>query len=380
MKILFIIGTLAGGGAEKVVSILASQLSVSHKVMILLDKRVEKEYSLDSRVNILTYPQNKQNLINRILYLKKIKKEKYIDVSIAFSPKSCFVNVMSGKTCRNICSIRATLSVGFSKLSALLTGLACKRADRVIAVCESVRNDLIKNFNVPSDIICTVYNPCELEKIQSLRMSETRNSVEKDGIKIITHGRLVNDKGHCHLVRLMRMIVDKYPNSQLIILGQGPLREKLVELISKLGLEGNIQLLGFQSNPYQYLDKSDIYVFSSAYEGFPNALLDAMACDLPIISSDGIHGARELLAPNTPIDNKTNSIDYEENGILVKGFDADWHDAEDPLQEEEALFAEAICNMIEDRELREKYVAKSKLRINDFAMNKIVEQWEQVIS
>ena len=75
-------------------------------------------------------------------------------------------------------------------------------------------------------------------------------------------------------------------NSILIIIGEGPVRHKLKKLIKRRSLEHDIILLGFQKNPYKFLAKSDIFVLSSLYEGFPNVLLEAMSCGLPVICRD----------------------------------------------------------------------------------------------
>src|SRR5699024_11269619 len=103
---------------------------------------------------------------------------------------------------------------------------------------------------------------------------------------IITSGRLSNQKGQWHLIRAFSKVKEKIPNAQLVILGKGDLKSKLIDITYKLKLENSIHFLGFQSNPFKYIAEADIFVLPSLYEGFPNALCEAMACGLPVIRSE----------------------------------------------------------------------------------------------
>ena len=130
-------------------------------------------------------------------------------------------------------------------------------------------------------------------------------------------------------------------------------------------------LLDFVSNPYIYLKQSDIFVMSSLFEGCSNALLEAMACGLPIIATDCDYGNKEILAPKR--NEKVKEFSKEEFGILVPVGDKKYYDAKAPLTKEEFELYKAIKTLIEDDELRKHYHEKSLERIQDFQEN--VEQW-----
>ena len=145
-------------------------------------------------------------------------------------------------------------------------------------------------------------------------------------------------------------------DAYLYIIGDGKLRAKLEQKISKLGLKNKVYLLGRQLNPYKYISKADCFLFTSDYEGFPNVLLEALACGLPIISTDCPSGPREILAP------------YRENeyGVLV------------PVNDKDAL----ICSMKEmmtNHNLREKYREKAQKRADDFDKGRIVKKFITVM-
>jgi N-acetylgalactosamine-N,N'-diacetylbacillosaminyl-diphospho-undecaprenol 4-alpha-N-acetylgalactosaminyltransferase len=155
--------------------------------------------------------------------------------------------------------------------------------------------------------------------------------------------------------------------ASLYIIGDGELKDELENQIKTLGLEEKVFLLGKQQNPYKYISKANCFVFSSNYEGFPNVLLEALACNLPIISTDCQSGPREILAPNTDIKNQLkDDIEIAQYGILV------------PVNNREKL-KEAMNLMINDKSLRKRYIDKSKDRVNDFSIEKIIKQYKEVI-
>ena len=126
---------------------------------------------------------------------------------------------------------------------------------------------------------------------------------------------------------------------------------------------------GFQSNPFKFLSKSHCYVLSSDTEGFPNVLIEAIACGLPIISTDCQSGPREILAPQSDLDQTllNNHIEKAELGILT------------PIRHV-ACLTEAMSAMRNDAFLRQKYIEKSQKRLADFQLNNILSDFRDVFT
>ncbi|MCH2244480.1 MAG: glycosyltransferase, partial [Crocosphaera sp.] len=135
----------------------------------------------------------------------------------------------------------------------------------------------------------------------------------------------------------------------LIILGEGSFRSELECLSQSLDIVNSVHFLGRVKNPYEYLQQADIFVMSSRFEGFPNALCEAMACGLPVISTDCPSGPPEIIR---------DGID----GILVKNEDI------------EAL-AKAMTTLISDEEKRQKLGNAAKEITQRFDLDKIMGMW-----
>ncbi len=183
------------------------------------------------------------------------------------------------------------------------------------------------------------------------------------------------------MIRAFQLVREKHPEATLLILGKRGEQnaEQLIEnTIRRLGLEKSVLLAGFHENPFSYLSKADVFVFSSFNEGFPNAITEAMAVGLPIISTDCRSGPREILAPATDYLKKTKTIDYAEYGILVPECSGSTVIDRGPEQNE-ILMAEVMIRMIEDTELREHYSAKSCERAKAFSIEANLQQWITLI-
>src|SRR5690554_369115 len=130
---------------------------------------------------------------------------------------------------------------------------------------------------------------------------------------IVTIGRLVDQKNHLTLIKSFKKVVQKYPNQKLIIIGTGPLKEKLEKSIDELSLQNNVILFGITKNPYKYISQAKLFVLPSLYEGFPNVLCEAMLCKVMVLSSNCKSGPDEIL-----IHNQTDILYVNENIILTK--------------------------------------------------------------
>lgn len=161
---------------------------------------------------------------------------------------------------------------------------------------------------------------------------------------IITVGRLAYQKDHVTLLRAFALALRRV-QARLVLVGQGPLHGELVTLAEELGISDKVLFAGWQENPFAWMANADLFVLSSRFEGFGNVVIEAMACGLPVVSTDCPSGPNEILANG-------------DAGILV------------PVGDVHAL-ADAICLVLENSELREQLADKSKRRAPEFDISMI---------
>ena len=383
-NIMFIIPTLCGGGAEKTVANLSNYLIDKYNIYIVVFKDTETKYSYSGNLIILNNNPSK-NVFKKIIFtiksifkLKKLKKDLKIDYSISFLTPADSLNVFSKvKTCKNYISIRNTDSILMkNKIMRLLTKVSCKKCDHIISISKQVQDDIINNFGIKKGKITTIYNPS-----LSIEFGKSDNIFEESFYKknkvIVNIGRLTEQKGQWHLIKAFSKVVEKVPNAKLLILGQGEMKERLEKLVKMYKMERHVFLVGFVNNPYDYLKKSKCFIFSSLFEGLGNSLLEAMSCEVPIISTDCISGPREILAPNTDYRKKVeNKYVKEEYGILTPVFKSS---DDNVISKEELILSNAICEMITSEKLLCHYKEKSRERVKDFKIENIVMQWIETI-
>jgi len=166
-------------------------------------------------------------------------------------------------------------------------------------------------------------------------------------------GRFYHQKGFDLLLRAFARLKDRYAQWTLTILGDGPLRDELQRLCEKLGVSERVFLPGRVKNPEHFLKQAELFVLPSRFEGFPNALCEAMACGLPVIASDCPSGPREIIRDG-------------KDGVLV------------PNQDIRALTG-AMGWLMSNEAERNRLAAAAVEVIERFGMEKIIKRWESVL-
>lgn len=370
-----LIYSLANGGAERVVSILLNELKNKYNItLVLMKNRVDYDIPKEITIHLLEDSNPYESGILKLLKLpylgfkyRNFCKKNKINITLSFMNRPNYINIFAkffGNNIRTIISERAMPSlqhkIGLQgKLNRFLIKKLYPYSDMIIANSMGNSVDLREQFNI--DGVVTIHNPFDIEKI----IESAKESVElkRDRFTFITIGRLDSGKNHKLMIDAIAEI-----DANLYIIGEGELREELETQIRELNLNSRVFLLGRQNNPHKYLIKADSFLFTSNYEGFPNVLVEALACGLPIVSTDCRSGPREILAPNSKIDSQLKEdIEVAEYGILL------------PINSQKELI-EAMNLIIENSSLRDSYIKKGKLRTENFNKNRILDKFLEVIN
>jgi len=297
MHILFIIPSLGFGGAERVVSNLANEFIKENDVSIVLTSGNAKSvYSLDERINLFT--SSGGGAIKIWSSVRKICKQIKPDVAIAFMTGVGIMSAifLAGTGIPVIVSERndpSNDSVGSSMVK-LLGKISPMFTTGYVFQSEGARDYYPKYIQKKS---CIILNPMNVEKIPE----RDRKMVDN---RIVTVGRLHSQKNH-------RMLINAFAKSKisgqytLHIYGDGELRSDLEKQINALDMSDRIFLEGSSNRVHEEIKDAKLFVFTSDYEGLPNALMEAMAIGLPCISTDCSPGGARML------------INNGENGIII---------------------------------------------------------------
>lgn len=397
-KIIFIASTLNTGGAQKVLSNLVMNLPMEYEATIVLNDTENIVYPYRGNLISLGFAakQNKMDLfyqflvfLKRVKVLRKLKKAGEYTAAVSFLDSANVANILSGnRYCRTIVSVHNNLTESASsKIYKYLVNPMVRflygKADQVVTVSKGIEYDLVHNLKLSPKNIVTIYNGHDIEKIRKMSEEpvpeECKSWVEGKGPFLVTMGRMNYQKGQWHLIRAMRKIVEQYPEAKLLLLGDGELRDLLEALMQKYQLEQNIILCGFMDNPFAILKHCDLYVFPSLFEGFPNALIEALAVGVPCVSADFHSGAREILAPDLSVDGEsTKNILYAQFGVLVPVCDGKWRESEKLTREEEIL-ADAVLEVLGDQDRMEQYRAKTAEAVVALGSDMMVSEWMKVM-
>lgn len=389
-RILFLTAKMSLGGAERVMANLVNSLSDKVEVhTLLLYSTTQNDYEIKGTVTSLFDGKKRKRITELPYFVSRIKKyivANEIDCVISFMEYPNLLNLITSSKTKKIISVRNFMSEKWKGKKGQIWKTSFKllypQADIIVCPTKLIRNDMELKFNIPSSKLKIIYNPYEIENINLNTKEAISEEYEEwfNGNTIITMGNLSKAKGHCHLIRAFSIIKNTNPKAKLVILGEGDYKKKLVALAEDLRVSKDILFLGFQKNPHKYLAKADIYVLTSYYEGFPNALAEAMVCKLPIISTDCKSGPREILAPTTSINSVISDIEYSNFGLLVPVFKNECFVANQELSNEEAILTKAVLELLEKNGTYQNYKIESQKRVEDFHVNKIINQWVETIN
>jgi len=257
------------------------------------------------------------------------------------------------------------------KANAALARLLYPRADRIVAISSRMASDLAAFLGLDESRIATINNPYEVDRARELASlpSDCRHEARPGRRTVVAMGRLVPLKRFGDLLEAFAAVAARETDLDLAVLGEGPERLALETRASELGLADRVFFPGFAANPYRLLGSAAAFVLSSETEGFPNALIEALALGIPVVSTDCVSGPREILAPGS---------DWRKTMSLGGGVEEAAHGLLVPVGDPEAL-AEGLGRILRDKALAERLRAQGPFRARDFAAGHIVDSYEAML-
>lgn len=357
MKITLIIGSLYGGGAERVLCNLANELVVRGHIITVLTVSDKQSYYLDSRIKHISlskelyrdkFPHifiNIVRLLKMVLYFLFTK----MDLCITFLDVSKYVfKCKFAIRCPIIFSERADPEkfVNESIQNKKIFEERCKKSDYFVFQTNEAMDYYVQH-GISKDCCIVIPNAAPVLNKENLK-------INKDKV-IVGVGRLDEQKNFQMLIRAYKRISSDIPEYKLFIYGEGTLRSELIQLIKDLKLTDKVFLPGYVRDIENKIARASIFVLSSNYEGMPNALMEAMALGVPVISTDcPVGGPRLLIQENV-------------SGILI------------PVGDEQAL-AIALKDMAKNyQHASEIGKLGQKSIIQKFSPDVIFNKWEEFI-
>tara|TARA_B100000963_G_scaffold17140_1_gene13100 strand:- start:17057 stop:18145 length:1089 start_codon:yes stop_codon:yes gene_type:complete len=305
-KVFFIIPTLTQGGAERVLVTLLKFLDKSKcKATIMVVDMNEEVYSeeIPEEVDIIDLKCKRvRTAIPKIIFnlwrhRPNIVMSTLGHLNLAIAMTRLFMPRDIRFIARETIVVSEKLRRGkFQSLWKFLHKFFYPTFNRIICQSEDMLIDMSEILGSKKNLTL-INNPVDFQKIQRLSnlYDDSINKYYDDNsfTYLIAAGRLIEQKGFEMLIEAVALTNNL--KIKLAILGHGPLEEKLISLIDKYKLQEKVTLLGYKKNPYAWISQANAFVLSSYYEGFPNVVLEALACGTPVISTPAPGGAKEIL-------------------------------------------------------------------------------------
>lgn len=379
---------MSAGGQERFVSRLSAMLHEQYDLYIVLLDNTKINYPVSGTVLCIhgtgftrhSLYANIKKMAVRCTRLRRLIKQYRPIACMSFGSGPDLVNLICRRKGTKVFpSIRGYATAERIIQKRWMRALYA-RADQVICVSRGIEDKLRRGIPALAGKTTVLYNAYDCEQIATAAKMEIPDSLRSAGEpRLVSVGTLRPEKGYWHLIKAVSVLKRDYPNILLSIVGPDYLDNgaNLKKLAERLGLEGNVRFEGWHSNPYAFTENSDIYVLSSVREGFPNALVEAMACGKPVVAADCLTGPREILS-ELPWDTAASEIEQAEYGVLVPRLDTREDYTENISPEEETL-AEAIRLLLESPALREEYGKRAAKRAAEFSYQACAEHVTRIL-
>ncbi len=384
------------GGAQRSLSKLSLELSMQHQVYLVVFNTNHKiEYSYGGELLSLDVVpaaglMNKAiAFLQRIIRLRKIKIKLGIDVSISFLEGADYINVLSQSQDKIIISIRGskrhdeTIVGRFHFIrNRILIPWLYRKAQSLVTVNKGIAGELKTYYGLRNSNIVTIGN--FYDRLEILLLAAESKSLKIEELYrspvFVTSGRLSPEKGLHSIIKVFHRIKKVIPDLKLVIVGDGPCYDELITLCNELKLHVETRLdfeefpdvlfTGAQSNVFKYLTGATFYLMNSSSEGFPNGLVEAMICKVPVISSDCPYGPREILAPDFPFSSPVTNPYNSDCGVLMPIIKS---------EEDEECWMKTIGELLDQKEVLFQMTAQASLRVSLFEKINVMQQWQKIL-
>lgn len=362
-KILFLIHDLGYGGAEKVLVNLANHLDKTKydvTVQTLFDVGENKQF-LSKDVK---YIGGWKKVFRGNAALMRLLPVKWLSQLVIKCDYDVVVSFLEGPCTRIVSACQgrkiAWVHTAFKRIESLTSHYKSlnemqncyNQFDLIVCVSETVKDNFL-SYLVPSAPCRVLHNVNDTAFIIA-KSKEYQNVIVRNDscINMVSVGRLIIPyKGYDRLIRIHKKLLDNGINNKLYILGDGPDKDKLQNLITQLHVSDTCKLLGFDENPYKYVVNADLFVCSSHKEGFSTAVTEALILGVAVVSTE-VSGAKELLGDNN------------EYGIVTENTDEELYNG--------------IYNILKNQERLDYYKNQSAIRGKAFHTEQTVKEAERV--
>lgn len=348
MRVTFVIPSMSGGGAERVISILANELTKrGMEISILMTAGNECTYELDPAIEVIQMGErtggSMRKRLSRLYKMRGYLKTHRNDILVAFEPDAAFWCSIA-KAGLHIPMISSERNDPASFGNSRARKIAYERSEQIVFQTEEAREFFSARIRKKGWVI-----PNPIGENLPLPYTGKRKKT------VVCVGRFEKQKNHGALLKAFAAFVGRYPDYTLHLYGKGSLEESLRELATRLNIEGKVIFEGFKNNVLNEIRDAGMFVLSSDYEGISNSLLEAMAIGVPVISTDCPCGGSRLC------------IEDGVNGYLV------------PVDDVPSLSA-AMARMAADEEAAARMGRKAIGIRNIFSVDHIVSQWTKLLN
>lgn len=345
-KIMHMITGLQPGGTEHMLlKILPRMKDFDHHVCSVRGPGWIGDELQKAEIRVTYLTMNRNGMLPKMVHLGKLLREERPDILSTYLPRADLLGRVVGRLWRVpkiVCHLQCILRDYV--LPDILDRSTQRLVDRYSAVSEAVRDHYVNKLHFDPNKIEVIPNTVQ----DSWFSDHAKRCDDKNLPKLVCLARLREQKGHVYLFDALSNLVSTYPNVKLLCLGDGPERSRLQAHVQGLGIEKSVAFLGDVSDPREYLSSNIVFVLPTLYEGMCHAILEAMACQCPIVT--------------TSIPENLEILSEGESALLV------------PPKNSEALAA-SLSRVLGDADLRQKLAQDARESAEQYRLSRVVRRW-----